>query len=376
MNDVVQINKNAQAREQASLWLVRLQDGLSPEQEVALQAWLDADREHKSQLLELASLWDDMAILTELAPLFDGYPNKCDKDSAAVDLAGHAGRASSWPVRSIAAGIIVCVGVFLAFTIANDKQQDAVIISAQQSHTQKASTTVAQTGINEEHYRTRLGQRSEVLLNDGSVATLNTDSHIVVRFGEHSRDIQLLKGEVHFDVYKDPSRPLSVFVSDKMVRAVGTAFSVRKSLSNRLVVAVDEGKVAVHPANNKIIELSTQEHSESSKPLRFLQAGDVLTIINDEPNVEQFDSDEMQDRLAWKQGMIVIDDESLDYVLAEFSRYSHKKIVLADRGMGDIRVAGYFRLGDVDALMVALKQNFGIGSVYHKKDDTFVLSKL
>jgi transmembrane sensor len=73
--------------------------------------------------------------------------------------------------------------------------------------------------------------------------------------------------------------------------------------------------------------------------------------------------------------MIVISDDTLDSVINEFSRHTQQKMLLADKKLGDIRVAGYFRLGDIDGLLLALEQNFGIRSVYYKDDDIFVLSQ-
>ena len=53
----------------------------------------------------------------------------------------------------------------------------------------------------------------------------------------------------------------------------------------------------------------------------------------------------MEDRLAWRKGMIVINDESLDFVISEFQNHSQKKILLADKKMAEIRVAGLLPIG-------------------------------
>lgn len=57
-------------REQASLWVVRLDAGLSDSDLQALHAWLDGDEARVTALLETAALWDRVSVLSELAALF------------------------------------------------------------------------------------------------------------------------------------------------------------------------------------------------------------------------------------------------------------------------------------------------------------------
>jgi transmembrane sensor len=102
----------------------------------------------------------------------------------------------------------------------------------------------------------------------------------------------------------------------------------------------------------------------------------VLTIDDEQSHLSEYNVDQMEDRLAWREGMIVINDETLDYVINEFGRYSEQKVLLADRKRGETRVAGYFRLGDVDALLIALEKNFKIRSEYYQTTNTYVLSQL
>lgn len=57
-------------REQASLWVVRLDAGLSETDLQALHAWLDGDEARVTAMLETAALWDRVSVLSELAGLF------------------------------------------------------------------------------------------------------------------------------------------------------------------------------------------------------------------------------------------------------------------------------------------------------------------
>lgn len=72
MSKVVEFKKKQCVREQASVWLVLLQEGLNQVQQGQLEKWLGADRVHQKALMDLATIWDELEVLTELTPLFDG----------------------------------------------------------------------------------------------------------------------------------------------------------------------------------------------------------------------------------------------------------------------------------------------------------------
>lgn len=351
MSDVVELDKKARVREQASLWLIRLQEGLSAEQKLQLQQWVDADDMHGDALLEMASVWDDMGVLTELAPMFDGMPQKSTIDQQMQNAWGFKQR--PW---AYAAGIVIALLITLSVIpnpIFNFKNTYYQVAAKQQS------------------YQTEIGEHSTVQLSDGSLVTLNTNSQILVDFNDTARNIRLIKGEAHFEVAKDESRPLSVVAGNNTVRAVGTAFNVMRGSKDNLEVAVNEGRVAVFsPAGKPDSWIKKSSVSETA-----LVAGDVLTITDNEYHIRQYDAIEMENRLAWQDGMVMFEDDTLQEVIEELSRYNKVRILLEDERLGETRVAGYFRVGDIDALLIALKENFNIGS-NRQDNNTIILSSL
>jgi transmembrane sensor len=91
-------------------------------------------------------------------------------------------------------------------------------------------------------YATTVGEIRRVPLADGSVATVNTASSIDVAISSKKREIWLDDGEAWFQVAKDRARPFVVEAGRVRVRAVGTAFSVRRRESGADVL-VTEGVV-------------------------------------------------------------------------------------------------------------------------------------
>jgi len=371
MSEILEFDKRARVRGQASVWLTRLQEGLTVNQQNELSNWLAEDDVHQATLLELATIWDELEVLTELAPLFEGVNMPLARRSFKPKTS--VSRLARRPL-ALAACLLIMVTMTSVFFITERVSSDNLLavlksdISVIEEVAYEAEILAKMPGV--ALFRTEIGQQRELKLDDGSVATLNTDTQIAVSFSKQQRIIHLLDGEAHFKVFQDPSRPLKVLVSGKSVEAVGTAFSVRKKKGTEIEVAVDHGLVTVY-------QLSPNSQQTSSLALKAsLDAGDVLVIADEEPSLIEYDLEQMEDRLAWREGMIVINDETLDYVISEFGRYSEQKVLLADRKMGEIRVAGYFRLGDIDALLVALEKNFMIRSEYYQNNKTFVLSQI
>jgi len=372
MSEILEFNKRARVREEASLWLTRMQEDVSAEQQQQLLEWLAADKEHERELLELAIVWDELEVLTELAPLFEGVSTDSSRHvEGPLNTSRSQEPKLPWTRLGVAASLLIVTILIAGYHFSGSQRSDSQISRASRSNVDP-SDQISSVADSTKHmlYKTSIGEQLEIKLKDGSIATLNTDTQMLVNFTPTQRVIRLLQGEAHFDVFRDSKRPLKVLVSGKSVQAIGTAFSVRKKGGSEIEVAVDKGLVAVY-------EITPDSNKDGESSLRAsLDAGDVLTIADEQPQLIEYGLDEMEDRLAWREGMIVINDETLDYVINEFGRYSEHKVLLADRKMGEIRVAGYFRLGDVDALLVALEKNFKIHSEYYESNNTFVLSHL
>ena len=50
--------------------------------------------------------------------------------------------------------------------------------------------------------------------------------------------------------------------------------------------------------------------------------------------------------------------EPLEQVLAEVSRYTTTRFVIGDEKLRDIRVGGYFKVGDPEHFLASLRENF------------------
>ena len=179
-------------------------------------------------------------------------------------------------------------------------------------------------------YETPRGQQRSLELVDGSHIALNTDSKVQVDYSAAERRVELERGEVLFNVAKNPRRPFIVDAGTEEVRAVGTSFVVRRDDDGKVAVTLIQGVVKV-----------TQKQSEARQDVQptVLQAGERLTVS---PTEVALDRPHLEAVTAWRSGNIMFDDNSLGDAVAEFNRYGSTQIVLTDPRLSDLRISGVF----------------------------------
>lgn len=194
-------------------------------------------------------------------------------------------------------------------------------------------------------YDTTLGEIRRVPMTDGSVAAINTSSELEVNMQPRLRAVKLQRGEAWFAVAKDVHRPFVVESGPVRVRAIGTAFSVRKREGGSDVL-VTEG----------VVEVWTKD---GATPPRRVAAGERVFANNDTGVLVPPEADDdLARRLAWRDGQIVLDGQTLTEAAAEFNRYNDRKIEIADARLADARFVGWFRTNDPEGFAEAAAATF------------------
>lgn len=208
---------------------------------------------------------------------------------------------------------------------------------------------------NRETFATDTGEFRTVHFEDGSIAHLNTRSWIQWLGDERERRVDMRAGEVLFDVRKDPSRPFRVVLDNSVIEVVGTRFNVYRKTNGDVIVTVLEGEVSVR-------ELS----KGANRPIweRRLGANQGIVyradaIVND-----------VHETLAgkatnWRKGVLVMEKQPLDDVLAELSRYTDQPIVLSDQYISGVRVGGVVTVRDVRVAFARLEKLAPVHVVEH-----------
>jgi transmembrane sensor len=304
-------------REDAALWIARMDRGLTPSERTELDHWLNRPG-NRRVFAQMQDTWDEADDLSTLAfslrrTLRDGEQKQ------------QTSRRRRWP--AIAASILIALAITgLAghhFFVAQPKASYAKTV-------QEFSTVV--------------GEHRSITLSDGSLVTLNTDTRIEIHYSAAMRQLRLTRGEAHFEVAHDKQRPFIVEVEDRAVRAVGTAFDIRMRPNQALDVFVTAGTIQV--LHSRMTDTVTAGK---------LWKVDHLNI----PSIVTVDSLKVDRALAWRRGILIFDGETLGTAIDEILRYTTTRIVVDD-SLRSIPIGGYFPTNDINALLQALTTNFDI----------------
>ncbi len=222
MSNIHTFSDRDRIEQEAREWLIRLDSDteLSAEEVRALRAWVARSPAHRQELLRISAFWNDANILTELS-----IPLETTTQSIASRL-----RRFFAPLMSVNRYSALAASLVLAVTIG------AVSLVVMQP-------SDATNGI----YVTAIGGIQERKLVDGSILKINTDSQVQVDYSDNVRKIRLLRGEAHFQVSHNANWPFEVYAGTRMVKAIGTAFSVQLS-NDSVQVTVSEGRVDIAAA--------------------------------------------------------------------------------------------------------------------------------
>jgi len=177
-----------------------------------------------------------------------------------------------------------------------------------------------------------------------------------VRMTDSRRDIMLTRGEALFHVAHDSKRPFYVMAGGAVVRAVGTAFSVRIRDSEHVDVLVAEGRVAVGPPGTE----ANFENPSLLATATKVSASEAASVRRNSVSIRSVQPEDVTRKLAWTAGHLAFQGETLDDAVQEFNRYNQRQITIADPSIVKVQVGGIFLTTDPDSFIAALQRSFGI----------------
>lgn len=220
---------------------------------------------------------------------------------------------------------------------------------------------VSQDAVVEAHYRTGVGLQEVAGFADGSRVELNTATELVTRDSASERHVELVSGEAYFDVARNEGLPFLVDAGEFRIAVLGTEFSVHRT-EEGIELMVLEGQV----------RLESREGGEEAVSL-VLEAG-AVAITRDARSVlvERRPLDRLVRETAWREGQLYFSETRLADAAAEFNRYNHTRLVIADAATADIPVGGSFRAANVDGFARLLSD--GMGLTVERRDGEILVS--
>lgn len=371
---------------QAATWLVRRDgSGLSEDELAEFDAWLGSDPRARAAYVRLEIAWKRADGLRRLRPLdgavdedllarspfepvpIDEYsareqtqkshapePEMVRADAPAPEPAivetadAVQSKPRRWlaPLAAAAAVALVAVGAVTWFTYERNGWHE---------------------------YSTDMGGLERIVLDDGSIVRLNTNSVMRVQLTPALRHIVLERGEALFKVAHDATRPFDVEAGTTIVRAVGTEFSVRVREPAEAVngqkdveVLVKEGRVAIDPPK---IRVPLERVAALPASTSTLSAGEAVRITATRVKVEKVAEADVDRKLSWTEGRLWFERQTLKAVVAEFNRYNRRQMVIADPSIENLRIGGGFEATDPESFIAALERTLGVRAFPSPADD-------
>jgi transmembrane sensor len=320
MSDAIEITMGADDIEtRAAEWIVaaRVRDDWDDEKAADLENWLAQSPAHRIAYLRLDNAWGRTARLAALRP-----PR------------------SPFALREILPRILPAL-VKTAAAVAAAAVIGYFVWPAQRPH--------------ERTYATALGGHDILKLPDGSQVELDTDTVLRVSLDD-KRKVWLDKGQAYFQIAHDPAHPFTVTAANRKVTVLGTKFLMRQE-PQRLEVSVMEGRVRL-------------ESSESSGRQRsaLLTLGDDAVATETAMVVTRKTPRARQEEMAWRRGLLIFDQQTLEEAAAELNRYNTRKLVIADKQAADLIIGGTFRTNDVEAFTRVVREILGVQTNTRGKD--------
>ena len=310
-------------------WVMALDRSNDARSQRRLDAWLAGDTRRQGAFLKAQAMWATMGEATsgaEVTPLFPATAQR------------KARRGIDRRTAMIGGGLAASLAAAIGFTL------------------------------RPQVYRTEKGEQRAMPLEDGSTIRINTDSALSVALTRERRTIRLKDGEAWFKVAHDKARPFTVEAGGVAVQATGTAFAVRRA-ENGVDVLVTEGSVDVwslEAPGRKVALKAGQSLFVAATTATGAPVPDKTRILDD--------AGEVRRKLAWRDGRIELDGETLGFAAAEFNRYNRLQLRVDDTGLAGERLYGVFSVDDPEGFARAAQVSLR-ASVQRPSSDEIAISR-
>jgi transmembrane sensor len=293
--------------EQAAAWFVRLRaEDVADEEKAAFARWLAHSPEHRRAYDDMCMLWGDAALKRALSEAETKSP-----EIFRLKKKTHSNR--------LLLAMAACLALVFVFRL-----ELTVLLQAD--------------------YATKVGERKTVRLEDGSIVTLNTDSALAVTMQGDQRAIELLKGEVFFDVQPDARRPFVVHGDHSITRVLGTRFFVHEK-GHSDEVNVLSGRVEV-------------TDSQRWRQSVVLHGGDAISVDRDGHSATS--RLDMKLATSWLDGYLVFEDVALSDVIEQVQRYRNGVVIFKDSSLRQLKINGRINLHDSAHILETLEKTLPV----------------
>lgn len=192
---------------------------------------------------------------------------------------------------------------------------------------------------------TQMGERSQVILPDGTKVWLNSSSSLDYYTSLFSRErLAAITGEAYFEVQHDSRAPFVVRTNGLDIKVLGTKFNVRNDeCKHNITTILLEGSVMGYPTDN-------EAQSVRLRPSQQL----VFDTQTHQMNLSGCTASELS--INWINGQFVFAQKTLEEIVIELKRYYNIDIRFMDEKLKHERFSGNFEVEDGIYHMMSILQ--------------------
>ena len=202
------------------------------------------------------------------------------------------------------------------------------------------------------------GQKSQIVLADGTKVWLNSDTKIKypTNFNENQRDVYL-EGEAFFEVTKNAHRPFIVHTTGLSVKVLGTKFNVKAySDEDNVETSLFEGNINLLMTNPWSKETAVKE----VKPGQSL----LYSKANREITYNRFPEAEI---CGWKKNQLIFKDDTFSNLVKKVERWYDVQVVYDEKQFNDRRLTVELYEGErLDRLLEVIRLALSVNYKYEK----------
>ena len=218
---------------------------------------------------------------------------------------------------------------------------------------------------------TKNGNRTKIVLPDGSQVWLNAGSNLDYNNAVFNKDLRevTLNGEAYFDVTKNAEKPFIIHTKKMDVKVIGTAFNIRSYGDEKTAEAsLIRGSIEVSLKDrkdqkfilkpNEKISIATDETQQTVARQEKMVAVKNNTkpipqiVVNDlKPNP----TNNIIPEIAWTQNKLYFEDESLENIAPMLERWFGNKVEITNVSLKNLRYYGNFENETIEEVLSYLK---------------------
>ncbi len=194
------------------------------------------------------------------------------------------------------------------------------------------------------------GSISELVLSDGSVVYLNSDSRVkyIMDGTDGGREV-FLSGEAWFQVEKNPRKPFIVHTQTYDVKVTGTRFNVKAYDSdNETAITLEEGEVWIVPSANIKLESGL-----------LLKPGEQF-LYNQESNTQFVRKVNTRWITSWKDNKLIFVNMKLDELFTLLERKYGVDIVVKSKAILNYHYDGTLKNETILEILEIIKKTLPI----------------